>query len=129
MYYSLSVYGHYKVFDCLFGVCCGAFLSALKKDVTERLATVDFQSINKINSLYVDVELTLITIYLFSAVQSNDNSRCTMSPASAFAIATAAAGHSTPQGQNSKVKVKEVVLLSTTLDKIERPLYMGFNID
>ncbi|XP_036450192.1 ras-specific guanine nucleotide-releasing factor 2 [Colossoma macropomum] len=30
--------------------------------------------------------------------QSTENSRCTMSPASAFAIATAAAGHSGPQG-------------------------------
>ncbi|KAI4882336.1 hypothetical protein NFI96_017507 [Prochilodus magdalenae] len=30
--------------------------------------------------------------------QPTENSRCTMSPASAFAIATAAAGHSSPQG-------------------------------
>ncbi|KAL2087676.1 hypothetical protein ACEWY4_016504 [Coilia grayii] len=36
--------------------------------------------------------------------QSNDNSRCAMSPASAFAIATAAAGHSTPQAFSTQEK-------------------------
>ncbi|XP_012696091.2 ras-specific guanine nucleotide-releasing factor 2 [Clupea harengus] len=36
--------------------------------------------------------------------QSNENSRCTMSPASAFAIATAAAGHNTPQAFNAPEK-------------------------
>uniref|UniRef100_A0A8C4EMA0 Ras-specific guanine nucleotide-releasing factor 2 n=1 Tax=Dicentrarchus labrax TaxID=13489 RepID=A0A8C4EMA0_DICLA len=34
------------------------------------------------------------------AVTSGENSRCTMSPASAFAIATAAAGHSSSQGEH-----------------------------
>lgn len=36
---------------------------------------------------------------LFS-VTSGDSSRCAMSPASAFAIATAAAGHSSSQGEH-----------------------------
>uniref|UniRef100_A0A665UQ13 Ras protein-specific guanine nucleotide-releasing factor 2a n=1 Tax=Echeneis naucrates TaxID=173247 RepID=A0A665UQ13_ECHNA len=36
-----------------------------------------------------------------SILTSGDNSRCTMSPASAFAIATAAAGHSSSQGEHS----------------------------
>ncbi|KAL1267133.1 hypothetical protein QQF64_002808 [Cirrhinus molitorella] len=36
--------------------------------------------------------------YRPSAGQSPDSSRCAVSPASAFAIATAAAGHSSPQG-------------------------------
>lgn len=38
----------------------------------------------------------------FLAVTSVENSRCTMSPASAFAIATAAAGHSSSQGRHGK---------------------------
>ncbi|XP_041937314.1 ras-specific guanine nucleotide-releasing factor 2 isoform X2 [Alosa sapidissima] len=42
--------------------------------------------------------------YRQPGVQSNDNSRCTMSPASAFAIATAAAGHSSPQAFNTPEK-------------------------
>lgn len=36
------------------------------------------------------------------AVTPGENSRCTMSPASAFAIATAAAGHSSAQGEHGK---------------------------
>lgn len=38
----------------------------------------------------------------FPTVTSGENSRCTMSPASAFAIATAAAGHSSSQGRHGK---------------------------
>uniref|UniRef100_A0A672MI73 Ras-specific guanine nucleotide-releasing factor 2-like n=1 Tax=Sinocyclocheilus grahami TaxID=75366 RepID=A0A672MI73_SINGR len=41
--------------------------------------------------------LNLFSI-LFFLVQSAENSRCSVSPASAFAIATAAAGHSSPPG-------------------------------
>ncbi|XP_065119874.1 ras-specific guanine nucleotide-releasing factor 2 isoform X3 [Paramisgurnus dabryanus] len=37
------------------------------------------------------------------AGQSPDNNRCSVSPASAFAIATAAAGHGSPQGQTTQI--------------------------
>ncbi|XP_029025004.1 ras-specific guanine nucleotide-releasing factor 2 isoform X6 [Betta splendens] len=42
--------------------------------------------------------------YRQTGVTPGENSRCTMSPASAFAIATAAAGHSSSQGFNNPEK-------------------------
>lgn len=41
----------------------------------------------------------LLTLVFCLSVTSGENPRCTMSPASAFAIATAAAGHSSSQGR------------------------------
>lgn len=41
----------------------------------------------------------VVFIFIFLAVQVTDNGHCPVSPASAFAIATAAAGHGSPPGK------------------------------
>lgn len=50
--------------------------------------------------------------------QSPDSSRCSVSPASAFAIATAAAGHGSPQGQTTPMPSDGVTTF--TYDKAVR---------
>lgn len=61
------------------------------------------------------MELRTSFVYLNNAVQSGvmgpgcremDNTRCSVSPASAFAIATAAAGHGSPPPENTAVQEK-----------------------
>lgn len=54
----------------------------------------------------------MLFIYLFFflsffAVQATDNCHCSVSPASAFAIATAAAGHGSPPGEPSDAREKD----------------------
>ncbi|KAM6976162.1 ras-specific guanine nucleotide-releasing factor 2 isoform 4-T4 [Tautogolabrus adspersus] len=57
--------------------------------------------------------------YRTSGVTAGENSRCTMSPASAFAIATAAAGHSSSQGFNSeKVCDKEFIIRRAATNRV-----------
>ncbi|KAM3849331.1 ras-specific guanine nucleotide-releasing factor 2-like, partial [Diretmus argenteus] len=57
--------------------------------------------------------------YRQAGVTSGDNSRCTMSPASAFAIATAAAGHSSSQGLSSdKVWDKEFIIRRAATNRV-----------
>lgn len=60
------------------------------------------------HKLHITSRHVLLFLHMFSyiviwllvpTVTSGENSRCTMSPASAFAIATAAAGHSSSQGE------------------------------
>ncbi|XP_061589978.1 ras-specific guanine nucleotide-releasing factor 2 isoform X2 [Cololabis saira] len=58
--------------------------------------------------------------YRQSGVTSGENSRCAMSPASAFAIATAAAGHSSSQGFNNSEKVydKEFIIRRAATNRV-----------
>ncbi|XP_060916688.1 ras-specific guanine nucleotide-releasing factor 2 isoform X4 [Labrus mixtus] len=57
--------------------------------------------------------------YRTSGVTAGENSRCAMSPASAFAIATAAAGHSSSQGFNSdKVCDKEFIIRRAATNRV-----------
>uniref|UniRef100_A0A8C9Z1F5 Ras protein specific guanine nucleotide releasing factor 2 n=1 Tax=Sander lucioperca TaxID=283035 RepID=A0A8C9Z1F5_SANLU len=58
--------------------------------------------------------------YRQSGVTPGENSRCTMSPASAFAIATAAAGHSSSQGFSNSEKVcdKEFIIRRAATNRV-----------
>ncbi|XP_034565855.1 ras-specific guanine nucleotide-releasing factor 2 isoform X3 [Notolabrus celidotus] len=58
--------------------------------------------------------------YRTSGVTAGETSRCTMSPASAFAIATAAASHSTSQGFNNSEKVcdKEFIIRRAATNRV-----------
>ncbi|XP_067114164.1 ras-specific guanine nucleotide-releasing factor 2 [Osmerus mordax] len=58
--------------------------------------------------------------YRPAGVQSGENPRCTMSPASAFAIATAAAGHSSSQGftNNEKTCDKEFIIRRAATNRV-----------
>ncbi|XP_023254286.1 ras-specific guanine nucleotide-releasing factor 2-like, partial [Seriola lalandi dorsalis] len=58
--------------------------------------------------------------YRQSGVTSGENSRCTMSPASAFAIATAAAGHSSSQGFSNSEKTcdKEFIIRRAATNRV-----------
>ncbi|XP_070780501.1 ras-specific guanine nucleotide-releasing factor 2 isoform X5 [Enoplosus armatus] len=58
--------------------------------------------------------------YRQTGVTSGENSRCTMSPASAFAIATAAAGHSSSQGFSNSEKVcdKEFIIRRAATNRV-----------
>ncbi|XP_069556789.1 ras-specific guanine nucleotide-releasing factor 2 isoform X2 [Brachyistius frenatus] len=58
--------------------------------------------------------------YRQSGVTSGENSRCTMSPASAFAIATAAAGHSSSQGFSNSEKScdKEFIIRRAATNRV-----------
>uniref|UniRef100_UPI0037E8D920 ras-specific guanine nucleotide-releasing factor 2 n=1 Tax=Semicossyphus pulcher TaxID=241346 RepID=UPI0037E8D920 len=58
--------------------------------------------------------------YRTSGVTSGENSRCTMSPASAFAIATAAAGHGSSQGFSNSEKVcdKEFIIRRAATNRV-----------
>ncbi|XP_031426427.1 ras-specific guanine nucleotide-releasing factor 2 isoform X2 [Clupea harengus] len=55
-----------------------------------------------------------------NAVQATENSRCSVSPASAFAIATAAAGHSSPQVFNSSERTcdKEFIIRRAATNRV-----------
>lgn len=68
--------------------------------------------IENVCSVWILVKISNITVtYLkklkawslsiFFTVQTADNSHCAVSPASAFAIATAAAGHGSPPGEKN----------------------------
>ncbi|XP_043920173.1 ras-specific guanine nucleotide-releasing factor 2 [Protopterus annectens] len=54
------------------------------------------------------------------AVQSVENNRCTVSPASAFAIATAAAGHGSPPGFNNTERIcdKEFIIRRAATNRV-----------
>ncbi|XP_032395590.1 ras-specific guanine nucleotide-releasing factor 2 isoform X7 [Etheostoma spectabile] len=58
--------------------------------------------------------------YRQSGVTPGENSRCPMSPASAFAIATAAAGHSSSQGFSNSEKVldKEFIIRRAATNRV-----------
>ncbi|XP_028317842.1 ras-specific guanine nucleotide-releasing factor 2 [Gouania willdenowi] len=58
--------------------------------------------------------------YRQPGVTSGENSRCTMSPASAFAIATAAAGHSSSQGFSNSEKTcdKEFIIRRAATNRV-----------
>ncbi|XP_068562499.1 ras-specific guanine nucleotide-releasing factor 2 isoform X3 [Cebidichthys violaceus] len=58
--------------------------------------------------------------YRQSGVSPGENSRCTMSPASAFAIATAAAGHGSSQGFTNSDKVcdKEFIIRRAATNRV-----------
>ncbi|XP_031731008.1 ras-specific guanine nucleotide-releasing factor 2-like [Anarrhichthys ocellatus] len=58
--------------------------------------------------------------YRQSGVSPGENPRCTMSPASAFAIATAAAGHSSSQGFTNSDKVcdKEFIIRRAATNRV-----------
>uniref|UniRef100_A0A4W6DJR4 Ras protein specific guanine nucleotide releasing factor 2 n=1 Tax=Lates calcarifer TaxID=8187 RepID=A0A4W6DJR4_LATCA len=58
--------------------------------------------------------------YRQTGVTSGENSRCTMSPASAFAIATAAAGHSSSQGFSNSEKAcdKEFIIRRAATNRV-----------
>ncbi|XP_023194578.1 ras-specific guanine nucleotide-releasing factor 2-like isoform X4 [Xiphophorus maculatus] len=58
--------------------------------------------------------------YRQSGVAAGENSRCTMSPASAFAIATAAAGHSSSQGFSNSEKScdKEFIIRRAATNRV-----------
>ncbi|KAM4720471.1 ras-specific guanine nucleotide-releasing factor 2 isoform 3-T3 [Anableps anableps] len=58
--------------------------------------------------------------YRQSGVAAVENSRCTMSPASAFAIATAAAGHSSSQGFSNSEKTcdKEFIIRRAATNRV-----------
>ncbi|XP_034402970.1 ras-specific guanine nucleotide-releasing factor 2 isoform X2 [Cyclopterus lumpus] len=58
--------------------------------------------------------------YRNSGVTPGENARCTMSPASAFAIATAAAGHSSSQGFTNSDKVcdKEFIIRRAATNRV-----------
>ncbi|XP_069369933.1 ras-specific guanine nucleotide-releasing factor 2 isoform X6 [Paralichthys olivaceus] len=58
--------------------------------------------------------------YRQSGVSPGENSRCTMSPASAFAIATAAAGHSSSQGFSNSEKTcdKEFIIRRAATNRV-----------
>ncbi|PWA26642.1 hypothetical protein CCH79_00001242, partial [Gambusia affinis] len=58
--------------------------------------------------------------YRQSGVAAGENSRCTMSPASAFAIATAAAGHSSSQGFSNSEKTcdKEFIIRRAATNRV-----------
>ncbi|XP_042068939.1 ras-specific guanine nucleotide-releasing factor 2 isoform X2 [Haplochromis burtoni] len=58
--------------------------------------------------------------YRQSGVTSGETSRCSMSPASAFAIATAAAGHSSSQGFNNSEKAcdKEFIIRRAATNRV-----------
>ncbi|XP_058472519.1 ras-specific guanine nucleotide-releasing factor 2 isoform X3 [Solea solea] len=58
--------------------------------------------------------------YRQPGVTPGENSRCTMSPASAFAIATAAAGHSSSQGFSNSEKVcdKEFIIRRAATNRV-----------
>ncbi|XP_035524252.1 ras-specific guanine nucleotide-releasing factor 2 [Morone saxatilis] len=58
--------------------------------------------------------------YRQTGVTSGENSRCTMSPASAFAIATAAAGHSSSQGFSNSEKScdKEFIIRRAATNRV-----------
>ncbi|MED6292781.1 Ras-specific guanine nucleotide-releasing factor 2 [Characodon lateralis] len=58
--------------------------------------------------------------YRQSGVTASENPRCTMSPASAFAIATAAAGHSSSQGFSNSEKMcdKEFIIRRAATNRV-----------
>ncbi|XP_054916693.1 ras-specific guanine nucleotide-releasing factor 2 isoform X6 [Poeciliopsis prolifica] len=58
--------------------------------------------------------------YRQSGVAAGENSRCTMSPASAFAMATAAAGHSSSQGFSNSEKTcdKEFIIRRAATNRV-----------
>ncbi|XP_036382204.1 ras-specific guanine nucleotide-releasing factor 2 isoform X2 [Megalops cyprinoides] len=58
--------------------------------------------------------------YRQAGVQSAENSRCSVSPASAFAIATAAAGHSSPPGFNNSERTcdKEFIIRRAATNRV-----------
>ncbi|XP_015219173.1 ras-specific guanine nucleotide-releasing factor 2 isoform X3 [Lepisosteus oculatus] len=58
--------------------------------------------------------------YRQSGVQSAENTRCSVSPASAFAIATAAAGHSSPPGFNNSERMcdKEFIIRRAATNRV-----------
>ncbi|XP_060617702.2 ras-specific guanine nucleotide-releasing factor 2 isoform X1 [Anolis sagrei] len=58
--------------------------------------------------------------YRQSGVQATDNSHCSVSPASAFAIATAAAGHGSPPGFNNSERTcdKEFIIRRAATNRV-----------
>ncbi|XP_064422832.1 ras-specific guanine nucleotide-releasing factor 2 [Latimeria chalumnae] len=58
--------------------------------------------------------------YRQSGVQSAENTRCSVSPASAFAIATAAAGHGSPPGFNNSERIcdKEFIIRRAATNRV-----------
>ncbi|XP_030049194.1 ras-specific guanine nucleotide-releasing factor 2 [Microcaecilia unicolor] len=58
--------------------------------------------------------------YRQTAVQTADNTRCSVSPASAFAIATAAAGHGSPPGFNNSERMcdKEFIIRRAATNRV-----------
>uniref|UniRef100_A0A803T8H6 Ras protein specific guanine nucleotide releasing factor 2 n=1 Tax=Anolis carolinensis TaxID=28377 RepID=A0A803T8H6_ANOCA len=58
--------------------------------------------------------------YRQSGVQVTDNSHCSVSPASAFAIATAAAGHGSPSGFNNSERMcdKEFIIRRAATNRV-----------
>ncbi|XP_062455672.1 ras-specific guanine nucleotide-releasing factor 2 isoform X1 [Rhea pennata] len=58
--------------------------------------------------------------YRQSGVQTADNSHCSVSPASAFAIATAAAGHGSPPGFNNSERMcdKEFIIRRAATNRV-----------
>ncbi|KAG7476921.1 hypothetical protein MATL_G00087900 [Megalops atlanticus] len=58
--------------------------------------------------------------YRQTGVQTAENSRCSVSPASAFAIATAAAGHSSPPGFNNSERTcdKEFIIRRAATNRV-----------
>uniref|UniRef100_A0A8C0XDX4 Ras-specific guanine nucleotide-releasing factor 2 n=1 Tax=Castor canadensis TaxID=51338 RepID=A0A8C0XDX4_CASCN len=48
----------------------------------------------------------------------SDNAHCSVSPASAFAIATAAAGHGSPPGESTKTCDKEFIIRRTATNRV-----------
>lgn len=61
--------------------------------------------IDNIHSVWTLVKISHISLSILFIVQTADNSHCAVSPASAFAIATAAAGHGSPPGEKSLPKI------------------------
>uniref|UniRef100_A0A670Y3I2 Ras protein specific guanine nucleotide releasing factor 2 n=1 Tax=Pseudonaja textilis TaxID=8673 RepID=A0A670Y3I2_PSETE len=61
-----------------------------------------------------------IFIFIFLAVQVTDNGHCSVSPASAFAIATAAAGHGSPPAFNNSERTcdKEFIIRRAATNRV-----------
>uniref|UniRef100_A0A8C8VI69 Uncharacterized protein n=1 Tax=Pelusios castaneus TaxID=367368 RepID=A0A8C8VI69_9SAUR len=67
----------------------------------------------------IDLSVDLYLSALFT-VQTADNSHCSVSPASAFAIATAAAGHGSPPGFNNSERMcdKEFIIRRAATNRV-----------
>uniref|UniRef100_A0A8C8JPR3 Ras-specific guanine nucleotide-releasing factor 2 n=1 Tax=Oncorhynchus tshawytscha TaxID=74940 RepID=A0A8C8JPR3_ONCTS len=61
--------------------------------------------------------------YRQPGVQSGENSRCSVSPASAFAIATAAAGHGSPPGTHTHTHTHTLKQAHTLIVLLSRPVF------
>uniref|UniRef100_A0A8D0GIX0 Ras protein specific guanine nucleotide releasing factor 2 n=1 Tax=Sphenodon punctatus TaxID=8508 RepID=A0A8D0GIX0_SPHPU len=89
---------------------------SVDRTILESASTVDTPELSPCRSPSTPRHLR----YRQSGVQTTDNSHCSVSPASAFAIATAAAGHGSPPGFNNSERMcdKEFIIRRAATNRV-----------